>query len=417
MNSPVIMPESYPEKPSNDLDSLFVFEPGENPLLDPEKLEAPVFLNKQDSRLSIGGGELPPRIRIFDAVVVDPFVEADPANYYRVKSYGDSLDAGLAAAGINPGTSREEVPFNNRPYGLLTEAWLANPHFAAVRAWRSLVPTARALHYLLEPKVGQSVIDNSNQAVPMSKEAAMILRFGDDAVAIRNRAAAMRHIAEDHFTKMPESPEEGYQWLSLASGTAEPAILAAKGLEQATGFTTHLVLADFDKASLDYTKSNVEKYGYKGRFTAVQANILNPQLRSHFESRPEFEGIIQQYDMVEAMGFLEYVYQEGDEVGSFSGGRKRSASEFIEQAYSLVKPGGVLLAGNMVYPRPQANYVFNVVDWPLINARSEETIVKLFQEAGVIDDPATQMELYRVRNYLEGTHVYDIVKLVKPTNS
>lgn len=407
------LPESQPENNLPPIEDLFVFQAGESPLLDPENLDTPVIITRADSQTTLNGAEVPSYVEIIEADVLDPFVEADLANYYRVKEYGDKLDQGLTLAGIDPKISRHETPLDSGPYSALTEAWLANPGFEAVRAWRSLVPTARALHYLLEPKVGQSVINHSNQAVPMSKEAAMILRFGDDAVAIRNRAAAMRHIAEEHFTTYAKR-QDSYQWLSLASGTAEPAILAAKGLEQSTGAFTHLVLADVDKGSLDYTKSNVEKYGYEGKFTPVQANILKPELKSHLEGRPELEGVDQQYDMVEVMGFLEYVYQDGDEVGSFNGRKKSNASGFIKQAYSLVKPGGVLLAGNMIHPRPQANYVFNVVDWPLINARSEETILRIFQEAEVLNDPATKMEIFRVRNFREGTHVYDIVKIVKP---
>jgi hypothetical protein len=231
----------------------------------------------------------------------------------------------------------------------------------------------------------------------------------DDAVAIRNRAKAMEMIAREHIgATHPEG--SNVQWLSLASGTAEPSLKAAIGVKGEDNVDVDLTVVDWDRRALRHVEDNARKLGYEGQITTKKMNIMVDDLSAKIAEKI---GVERQYDVVENMGFEEYLPQDGDELAALKGANLPQASDFTRQAFELVKPGGVLISGNMVLNRPQIDFVFGIVDWPIINARSEESILRVYKEAGILDDPNAKVELFRVKDSHSGAHVYDIVKVTK----
>lgn len=351
---------------------------------------------------------------LYQVDVIDPFVEADPQGYDMVRDYIGRMGKRLSNDGIDMLQADRKEATSREDRNKYTNAWLASSGVESLSLWRDLVPTAEALEYLTNPTAGRIIANRSGDAAIISPETALQLRFVDDAVAIRDRAVAMQDIVEAHLAELRES-KKSVRWLSLASGTAEPAIAAARAaqdLAEAEGDTldVSLTVADYDGKSLKYVKKNAEQYGFDGEVNTVLQNILTETLA---EELAEATGSGEQYDVVENMGFEEYLPQDGDELEAKKGLGLPQASEFTRRAYDLVKPGGILISGNMVLDRPQLDFVFGIVDWPIINARSEESILRVYAEAGILDNPNAKVEMYRVRNKMTGANVYNIVKVTK----
>lgn len=71
--------------------------------------------------------------------------------------------------------------------------------------------------------------------------------------------------------------------------------------------------------------------------------------------------------------------------------RVADAVTFLRHAYTLVKPGGVLVVANMLDTHPQLGMTLNVVQWPWIHPRSVATMLTLLVSAG-LDAPARVIE-------------------------
>lgn len=351
---------------------------------------------------------------VFEVEVIDPFVDADPLGYKLVNEYINRIEARVRHDGFNVLTDHRQEATSRDERNRYTNAWVSSPAMEAVSLWRDLVPTAEALEYLTNPYEGRLIRNREGDVTLVTSEASAQMRFVDDAIAIRDRAVAMQDIAEAHLAEL-NTHQDGVRWLSLASGTAEPAIAAVKAAQaraEASGQSINisLTVADYDEESLEYVKANAQRYGFNGEVNPVLMNILTKNLKQALTNATSSTEL---YDVVENMGFEEYLPQEGDELKAKKGMGLPQASEFTRRAYDLVKPGGILISGNMVLDRPQIDYVFGIVDWPIINARSEESILRVYAEAGILDDPGSNVEMYRVRNAMTGGHIYNIVKVTK----
>lgn len=373
--------------------------------------------------------------RMFEIDVVDPFVATDPTGYGIVSKHIAGMEDRMrrdGKLGVTEVAGRQ-IPFvkdrkeatDEKDHGEYTKAWLAGKNLAALAIWRDLVPTAEALGYLGRPTTDAIISNRNGQSAIASPETVAHHRFVDDAVGIRGRATAFRQLGIEHLGAYEAGST--VRWLSLASGTAEPSILAAKHAGEHSGVGVDLVVADIDGKSLSYVSKNAAKHQFDGNVTTIKTNILAENIRKVLEDVTETQ---EQFDVVEAMGFEEYLPQQGDELALFQEGvnaysdieekKKPSvrdylpqASEFTKRAWDMVKPGGVLMSGNMILDRPQFGFVFGIVDWPVINARSEESILRVYQEAGILDDDNATVEMFRVRDKNSGTHVYNIVRVTK----
>lgn len=351
---------------------------------------------------------------LYNVEVADPFVEADPVGYKIVRQYVQGLEDQLAANNFSAlDTDRKEASSRDE-WNKYTAAWLHDNAVSPLAIWRDLVPTAEALEYLTNPTEGRMISNRNGVESKISTETAIQLRFVDDAVGIRDRAVAMQDIVEAHLAELRES-KKSVRWLSLASGTAEPAIAAARAAQdlaklEGDELNVSLTVADYDGKSLKYVKKNAHRYGFEGEVNTILQNILTEHLSEELAAAT---GSSELYDVVENMGFEEYLPQDGDELKAKKGQGLPQASEFTKRAYDLVKPGGILISGNMVLDRPQRDFVFGVVDWPIINARSEESILRVYDKAGILDDPNSKVEMFRVTNSSTGANIYNIVKVTK----
>lgn len=407
----------------------FYFDFSGHELIDPREERGEVIRVQEAGFVEAFGSTVP----VSEIVVRDPYVYADTDGYTAVRDHISRMEARIQSDGFNPLTERaqkypysvEEGPSGPAGTNRYTSAWLSQDSLQPLKAWHSLVPSAVALDHLTSPRVDELITpknpeDGRQTSTP---ETTAFLRFVDDAVAIRNRAVAMQSIAEDHLrtviTNKPTAGTDGVAWLSLASGTAEPSIRAIRAVQDVEDAADiDLTVVDYDGRALKKVKGHAENNGLDASTTTIQTNILDPKLGDILLS----EAGKKEFTVVENLGFEEYLPERvlddelgGDELGMFrdEDSGLPNASEFTRNAFDLVAPGGVLISGNMVLDRPQIGFVFGIVDWPLINARSEESIMRVYKRAGILDDPMAEVELFRVRDEVSGAHVYDIVKVRK----
>jgi hypothetical protein len=81
------------------------------------------------------------------------------------------------------------------------------------------------------------------------------------------------------------------------------------------------------------------------------------------------------------------------------------AIEFLETAYSLLKPGGVLVLGNMRDTHPQLDFTTKVVRWPYIRPRSLDRVMDIVKKAGINPKNVTL--------YQAGDNVYTVAAITK----
>lgn len=398
----------YDETSQETLNRRATFSLGEHELISPEIRRGEVVSALFVDTLEFNGRQVP----VSSIRVRDPFVSADPKGYEIVTNYIENVieplgeDCDLDYRVRTEAQSGEE---RNR----LTRAWLHGDTLQALSIWRENVPTALALDYLTNPMIGRKVESPNGEVEYASPETAAHWRFVKDAIGIRTRAEAMSYLASTFLARdQAVDQSKNMEWISLASGTAEPSLQAGIKAITDTGRQLDMTVADWDGRALRVVDSkskelNFEKHG--GTLNTVKCNILDPEL-------PEIlaeESHKQVYDVVENMGFEEYLPQDGDTISARKGAGLPQASSFTKTAFELVKPGGMLISGNMVLPRPQIDFVFNAVDWPLINARTEEDMLRVYDQAGILKDPDAKITMHRIYEDSTNTHIYNIVTVEK----
>lgn len=406
--SVVDVPQStqYPILSQEVLNAKAEFSLGDHELIDPPtNLGEVVSVDEIEAPEGISGD-----VRVTEIRVKDPFIAADPQGYEIVTRYIEGVIEPLGTIiGLDPFRERTEAQ-TLAERNSLTQAWLAGDNLRALSVWRENVPTALALDYLTNPNVDREVVSPDGSVAVSTPETAAHWRFVADAVGIRARKDAMATVTSDFLVATVK--ESKASWLSLASGTAEPSLRAAVDAMSKADFSVDMTVADWDGRALKVVQGKAKELEYQekgGRLTTLRQNILTPDLAK------ELQGVngIEQYDLVENMGFEEYLPQEGDTMQAYKSQGLPQASEFTARAFELVKPGGMLISGNMVLPRPQIGFVFGAVDWPVINARTEAEILRVYEEAGILTDPKAEVTMHRIVEDSTGLHIYNMVSVVK----
>ncbi len=317
----------------------------------------------------------PPRARV-DEFVGD--LSALALNYLLAR--GVPMDGHRAVDWDNPATARFFDP-QARP------AWLR---------WRQEhVPTAAALLPCQRPDVG-TLADGT----PCSPHEQELFRYLLDCVGLRTRAAIMSQLLTAHAA----SADSGrpLRWLSLACGAAVPVLNAATQLHQA-GESVSITLADHDVAALRLA----ERLAAECRVT-VRTSRINV-LRRH--GLAATFGVESQ-DVIDILGLFEYLQDEDwsyryERVVDGSRRPLAGAVSFLRNAWALVRPGGLLVFGNMLETHPQLDFTLHVVQWPHIRPRSPQQIWHVVQQAG--------LPVESLRGYQTPDGVYGVYALVKPS--
>ena len=279
-----------------------------------------------------------------------------------------------------------------------------------VEDWLELIPTASALDLLYDPSIEQ--LANGKPVSPVVRDWACNIL---DAHGIRSRGEIVQDILARHVIDQVSLGAAEQQWVSLACGAAQPVCHALRHIKENGHAVPRVTLVDLDRSALKAAQTYAQTMEVR-QFTNVRCmNILRPQgvvspavdaqtnvAARALRRRVGLESAA--YDAVDAVGILEYVPEELPDESPTA--LRVNAATFLAHAAQLVKPGGLLLVGNMRDTHPQLGFTLNVVQWPHIQPRSIETMQRIAGAAGLGD--------WRVDVYCPDDGVYALYAMRRP---
>lgn len=276
--------------------------------------------------------------------------------------------------------------------------------------WLELIPTASALDLLYDPSIER--LANGKPVSPAVRDWACNIL---DAHGIRSRGEIVQDILSRHAIDQASLGATEQQWVSLACGAAQPVCQALRHIKESGNPTPRVTLVDLDRSALRAAKTYAQAMKVKQSIDVRCMNILRPQgvvlpavnAQTNVAARALRRQIgleAATYDAVDAVGILEYVPEVL--LGKSSTVLQVDAATFLANAAQLVKPGGLLLVGNMRDTHPQLGFTLNVVQWPHIQPRSIETMQRIAGAAGLGD--------WQVDVYCPDDGVYALYAMRRP---
>lgn len=203
---------------------------------------------------------------------------------------------------------------------------------------------------------------------PMDETTRDIFLDSKDGKGIRTRAvAAMSTMVREHIYRSPEMQHrQDLVSASLACGAAGPIFELIKTLEGQGSDFARSILVDQDAMALASAYALAETHGVADKVQIEKRDLLTTPLTEYIEP-----GSV---DIVDLLGLFEYI--PNDER------RGRWAAELLRRAGEIVRPGGLIVFGNMLADRPQQRFFNKVVKWPRLYQRTISESLDIIAEAG-----------------------------------
>lgn len=186
-----------------------------------------------------------------------------------------------------------------------------------------------------------------------------------DSRAVDTRALAASHLALAHVVKNPEIFEgRPLVTASLACGAAAPMfelneLFASKGIQIGRN-----ILVDNDPMALASAVALGRAYGMEEKVDAQLEDIVGKELTEFVEPNS--------VDVVDILGIVDYLPT------SVMG--YRAAENFIGKIANIMRPGGIIVAGNALKARPHQAFFEKV--WPTLQQRNPIEMVNIMERAG-----------------------------------
>lgn len=255
-------------------------------------------------------------------------------------------------------------------------AWMRE-HVPGFADWHELVPTAAALAPLYNPLL--EVLPNGK---PLTPEMQAWMKNGDDAVGIRSRSEVVERVMSSGVL---DAPHKQQRWISLGCGAAQSVIGSLQHIRNYEGIVPNVTLVDYQRQALSLANQSAAEAGFSEVVTPLRMNILKPEGIAVHEG--EDGPAAETFDVVEAVGIVEYLKSEAAVYAYDQVIETRTnmvgITGFLRNAYELVKPGGMLVVGNMRDTHPQLGFTLNTIQWPHIQPRSVGQMAQLIRAAGI----------------------------------
>lgn len=187
-----------------------------------------------------------------------------------------------------------------------------------------------------------------------------------DGAGVRTRATcAMEKCVMEAVNSMDTA--EGITTASLACGAAGPVYQLMRALDDKGIEVNKAILADIDPMALASAYSLAELEGVEGKIELSLENLVD---MNTLQARDLTEFIdAKSVDVVDLLGLFEYF-------------PRPLAVNLLEQVKKVIKPGGVIVFGNMIDRRPQQTFFSDVSLWPELQQRSVKELFDIIDESG-----------------------------------
>lgn len=188
-----------------------------------------------------------------------------------------------------------------------------------------------------------------------------------DARAVRTRALTAIEEVSEHFADV--QPGTKLKSASLACGAAGPVKELIQDMEANLGVEfSEAILVDKDPMALASAAAVTDDIAKKVRIE--HRDLLAEKLTDYIEP--------QSVDVVDLLGLFEYI-PEQERIGNW-------ATQLLKNVKEIVKPGGVIVFGNMLNARDQQKFFTDVVKWPRLYQRSVQEVLDIIGKAGFDPD-------------------------------
>lgn len=291
--------------------------------------------------------------------------------WYRLERFGSRLLAGQMEAYL---AKRHHIDFNHPKNGARKLLYTL-PSFPE---WATLMPGALALEPIHHPE--QKRLPTGKRVDPITRR---LFRHGMDPVGVRTRTLMGGWIAYNYVKARSGQP---ISWLSLAGGTAAPSMLMVNASEVDKNLLTYADI-DIDPHAIRIAGEIVEFEGLSpDKTTLLAGDIFDEALLS----KATGSGGV---DIIDMMGIFEYLDVD-------------QAVKLLKLAYDKLKPGGIIIAGNMRAEHPQLNLHKRGVGWPDVIPRKVDDLLVIFNKAEI---NKSNLTIYQPKD-----GVYNVLSVRKP---
>lgn len=182
-----------------------------------------------------------------------------------------------------------------------------------------------------------------------------------DGQAVGTRALAAKDIVQDHFVAQGRSE---IVTASLGCGAADPVLQMMRSLDEEGLHISQADMVDMDPLALAVARNRARHFGVEDRLRIHRQNLFGKPITEYIAP-----GSV---DAVDLIGVFEYFQKS---VHGY-----RLAAHLLLKASELVRPGGLVIFGNMLDDRPQQQFFSKV--WPKLQQRSVAQVVGLVNSAG-----------------------------------
>lgn len=190
-----------------------------------------------------------------------------------------------------------------------------------------------------------------------------------DSRAVDTRALAASQLALDHVLENPELFDgRPLVTASLACGAAAPMFELNQTFANAGIEVGRNVLVDNDPMALASAVALGRAYDMEDKVDARLKDIVGQELTDFIEPHS--------VDVVDILGIVDYLPTS---IGGY-----RAAENFIGKIANIMRPGGIIVAGNALQHRPHQSFFERV--WPKLQQRDPIDMKNIIEAAGFSRD-------------------------------
>ena len=186
-----------------------------------------------------------------------------------------------------------------------------------------------------------------------------------DRIADITRANVVTDIIVKHAVENKrQNLDSGVVIASLGSGLAEPDMWAAKKLIDNGISVEQLLEFDNDPIAMAAALSRAKAHGLEDFVARHRKNFLKKPIGNYVEP-----GSV---DYANLVGLIEYIPRK---VAGY-----KMAANLLRQVAQIMRPGGLIIFGNMVEDRAQQEWFEGI--WPTLHQRTISEVLSIIDEAG-----------------------------------